>query len=134
MVLSIKRSSCIKVPYPHNKWLCNRYQWFWPFLRIEGKIFFLFFLPIFAELYLKFSTNAIKVESYHVLIEPMNLTTNLKALAVTFNSKNISNYIIMCSDNPLCYFRAPYIAKKAENFTFRVHQNAPIRSLSIKCY
>ena len=78
----------------------------------KHKFFFLFILPIFAQLYWNFISNAIKVESYHVLLEPMNLTTNLKAPAVTFNSKYISNYIIMCSDNPLCYFRAPYIEKR----------------------
>ena len=43
-------------------------------------------------------TYAIKVKRT-VLNEPMNLTTNLKVHAVAFNSKNITIFKIICSDN-----------------------------------
>ena len=33
-------------------------------------------------------------------------------MSLTFNLKSISIYIIVCSDNSLFYFGAPYIAKE----------------------
>ena len=51
--------------------------------------------------------------------------------AVTFNFKNISIYNILCSDNSLCNYGAPYFAK--EN-NFWVHEKDPRCSLSMKCH
>ena len=55
---------------------------------------------------------------YHVMSEPINLIVNLRAVTGSFNSKNISIFKIICSDNSLCYFRAPYIAKKGRKLHF----------------